>query len=85
MKFIVHHGPYVAQSIAGREELLGASVNLAHRLLKNGAAELVGSTAYALVTEAAVTALDMPLDGFVASVESVAGVPDVAVHVLALA
>jgi hypothetical protein len=84
LKFIVHHGPYVAQSIAGREELLGASINLAHRLLKNGARALVGSSAYALVTDAAVQALDVPLDGFVTSVESVPDLPDVPVHVLAL-
>jgi hypothetical protein len=84
LKFIVHHGPYVAQSIAGREELLGASVNVAHRLLKNGARELVGSSAYALVTDATVQALHMPLEGFVAGVESVHDLPDVPVHVLAL-
>jgi hypothetical protein len=84
LKFIVHHAPYVAQSIAGREELLGASVNLVHRLLKNGARDLVGASAYALVTDAAVQALDVPLDGFVAAVETVPGMPDVAVHVLAL-
>ena len=84
LKFIVHHGSYVAQSIAGREELLGPSVNLAHRLMKNGARELVGSAAYALITDAAVQALHVPVDGFVASVESVADMGDVAVHVLAL-
>lgn len=84
LKFIVHHGPYVAQSIAGREELLGPSVNLAHRLLKNGARELVGSSAYALVTDATVQALGVPLDGFVSRLESVQDAPDVPVHVLAL-
>lgn len=85
LKFIVHHGGYVAQSIAGREELLGASVNLAHRLLKNGARALVGTGAYALVTDGAATALDMPLDGFVTATESLPDLPDVTVHVLALA
>jgi hypothetical protein len=84
LKFIVHHGPYVAQSIAGREELLGASVNLAHRLLKNGARELVRSPAYALVTDVAIEALHVPLDGFVANVEPVADLSDVPVHVLPL-
>ena len=85
LKFIVHHGPYVAQSIAGREELLGASVNLVHRLLKNRAREVLGSGAYALVTGAAVDALAVPLDGFVSITESVADLPDAEVHVLALA
>ncbi len=37
LKFVLHHGDYVVQPIAGREELLGPEVNIAHRLLKNHA------------------------------------------------
>jgi len=63
LKFVMHHGGYVAQVIAGRLELLGPDVNAVHRLLKNGALELVGDRAYALLTEAAATHLQVPTEG----------------------
>jgi Protein of unknown function (DUF2652) len=84
LKFVVHHGSYVAQPIAGSEELLGHDVNLAHRLLKNHAREVVGPVAYALFTDAAVTALDIPTDSMVATEEGYEDTPTVGVHVLAL-
>jgi hypothetical protein len=60
LKFIVHAGPYVVQQVAGSRELIGAEVVLAHRLLKNGAAALVGHGAYALITRAAADRLGVP-------------------------
>jgi hypothetical protein len=62
LKFVLHAGRYVLQDIAGSRELTGSDVVLAHRLLKNGAAEVVGSGAYLLVTDAAARALDVPID-----------------------
>ena len=59
LKFVMHHGGYVAQPIAGRLELLGPDVNAVHRLLKNGAADVMGTRAYALLTEAAATHLEV--------------------------
>ena len=53
LKFVLHHGDYVVQSIAGREELLGPDINIVHRLLKNHVRELIGPRPYALVTDAA--------------------------------
>src|SRR5262245_43711141 len=35
LKFMVHHGSYVTQQVAGIRDLLGPDVNLVHRLLKN--------------------------------------------------
>jgi Protein of unknown function (DUF2652) len=35
VKFVVHHGEFIKQKIAGREELAGRDVILVHRLLKN--------------------------------------------------
>jgi hypothetical protein len=84
LKFVVHHGSWVAQRIAGHEELLGADVNVVHRLLKNHARELVGPVPYALVTDAAVKALAMPTEGMVAGEEAYDGAPPIPVHVLAL-
>jgi hypothetical protein len=60
LKFILHAGPFVLQSIAGRQELVGPEVVMAHRLLKNSAAGLLGHGAYALITDAAVVAFDVP-------------------------
>ena len=51
LKFITHHGDYVIQQVAGRIELAGSDVNLAHRLLKNSVGEATGWRAYALFTE----------------------------------
>jgi hypothetical protein len=73
LKFVLHAGPFVVQDIAGRSELVGPEVVVAHRLLKSGAAEVVGQAAYALVTEAAATALDIPADGSVEHVETCDG------------
>ena len=85
LKFVLHHGTYVAQSIAGREEFLGSDVNLAHRLLKNHARDLVGAVPYALVTDAAVRAMAIPTDGMVQGDEAYDDTRAVRVHVLALA
>ena len=53
LKFIVHHGEYIIQQVAGIRDLLGTDVNLVHRLLKNGVAESTGWKGYAVLTDAA--------------------------------
>jgi hypothetical protein len=53
LKFIVHYGEFVLQTVAGGTKPLGSDVNLVHRLLKNSVAEATGWRAYALFTEAA--------------------------------
>lgn len=63
LKFVLHSGSYVVQSIAGGRELVGPEVVMAHRLLKNHAAELLGHSAYALITEAAASRLAVPAEG----------------------
>lgn len=85
LKFVLHHGSYVAQSIAGHEELLGSDVNVVHRLLKNHARDLVGRVPYALVTEAAVGALEIPVDEMLPGEEAYPDTPTIATHILALA
>ena len=84
LKFVVHAGPFVIQSIAGREELVGSEVVLAHRLLKSGAAEAVGSTAYALITESAARRVDLPTHGAVPLTEHVDHYEPVGAHVFGL-
>ena len=63
LKFVLHAGSYVVQSIGGGRELVGPEVVMAHRLLKNHAAEIIGHHAYALITEAAAARLAVPADG----------------------
>lgn len=63
LKFVLHAGQFVMQSIAGRLELVGPEVVMAHRLLKTGAAALVGHGAYALITEVAAARFRIPTDG----------------------
>jgi hypothetical protein len=59
LKFVLHHGGYVAQTIAGSTELLGPDVTAAHRLLKNDVAAALGWRAYALLSEAAAEHLEI--------------------------
>lgn len=70
LKFILHAGTYVLQEIAGSRELTGPAVVMAHRLLKNRAAEEVGDDAYLLLTAAAARALDVPVAGAIPMTES---------------
>ena len=60
LKFVLHHGEYIVQSIAGHQELLGPEVTISHLLLKNHVADLLGRSAYALVTESAADHLGLP-------------------------
>jgi hypothetical protein len=59
LKVFVHHGRYVHSLIAGRDELAGSDVILAHRLLKGTLAAEARSAGFALFTGAAVDALGL--------------------------
>jgi hypothetical protein len=70
LKFILHAGRFVLQSIGGGRELVGPDVVMVHRLLKNGGAAAVGRPAYALITDGAVARLDIPVNGAVPITET---------------
>jgi hypothetical protein len=59
LKFVVHHGAAIAQKVAGRQELLGSDVIVAHRLLKNEVVEQLGMSAYALISQKCIDASDI--------------------------
>jgi uncharacterized protein YndB with AHSA1/START domain len=59
LKFVVHDGPVVRQSMAGLEELIGRDVIVVHRLLKNTVAEQAAASAYALLTDACAEAMGL--------------------------
>jgi hypothetical protein len=84
LKFVLHHGDYVVQSIAGHQELLGPDVTVAHLLLKNHVGDVLGRQAYALFTAPAVERLDVPLNQARAIEEQYEHYPTVRAFVLPL-
>jgi uncharacterized protein YndB with AHSA1/START domain len=60
LKLLIHFGPYVEQTIAGRIELSGPDVILIHRLMKNDITAATGIRAYAALTEQAAEAIHLP-------------------------
>ena len=64
LKFILHHGDFVLQQVAGIRDLLGTDVNLIHRLLKNGVSESTGWKGYALFTDQALEHMQCPKDSY---------------------
>ena len=59
LKVFVHHGSYVHSRIAGRDELAGSDVILAHRLLKGTVAAEARAAGFALFTASAIEALGL--------------------------
>jgi hypothetical protein len=84
LKFVVHAGHFVVQSIAGGQELVGPEVVLVHRLLKTSAGELVGHGAHALITDTVVTGYDVPTADALPLVEHYEHYAPVDAHVLSL-
>lgn len=62
LKFFVHHGDYMVQSISGIRELVGSDVNLIHRLTKNHITEATSWKAYVLFTQNALDCIGLELD-----------------------
>ena len=70
LKFMVHHGEYVIQQIAGIRDLMGTSVNLIHRLAKNHVTESTGWNGYALFTRQCLERLQADPAPFIQQTES---------------
>ncbi len=84
LKFMVHHGEYILQDIAGTRELAGSDVNLVHRLLKNHIREATGWQAYALFTYQCLDHLGLRPEGLRESVESYEHLGEVSVRAMDL-
>ena len=69
LKFILHYGEYLLQSVSGGTELVGSDVNLVHRLLKNQVSDATGWKAYMLLTESGLYQLGLALDNLHEGVE----------------
>jgi len=63
LKMVLHRGKVVRQTVGSRSELLGPSVNVAHRLLKNSIQSRIGYRPYLFLTDAAATGLGQPQIG----------------------
>jgi class 3 adenylate cyclase len=86
LKIVVHTGEYATHKVAQSRELMGAEVNLVHRLLKNSVTKLTGIKGYALITDSAIDRLGFepkPM-GMVGHVERYAEVGEVPGQVLDL-
>ena len=59
LKVLAHHGSIIRHRVAGREELVGSDVIVAHRLLKNRVVERLGTRAYAMFSDACISAMDV--------------------------
>jgi Protein of unknown function (DUF2652) len=70
LKFMVHHGDYVIQQLAGVHQLLGTDVNLIHRLAKNHVSESTGWKGYALFTDQVMERMRHSKDNFFKQSES---------------
>ncbi|MES2208881.1 MAG: DUF2652 domain-containing protein [Chloroflexota bacterium] len=59
LKVVLHRGQSVRQSVGSGSDLLGPSVNVAHRLLKNTVRDRIGNRPYLFVTDAAASGLGL--------------------------
>jgi len=84
LKFMVHHGEYIIQQIAGIKDLLGSDVTLLHRLAKNHVSESNGWHGYVLLTGNCLECLQADKQPFVQQVESYEHLGDVETYVMNL-
>ena len=80
LKFMLHHGEFVIQQVAGIRDLLGTDVNLVHRLLKNGVAESTGWRGYALFTDQALESMQCSKDKYFKRCETYEHLGDVDIY-----
>jgi hypothetical protein len=69
LKFFLHCGDYIQQTVANIKELVGSDVNLIHRLTKNHVTEVTGWRAYMMVTEQCLNQINLNLTDAYVQVE----------------
>ncbi|CAG0987279.1 hypothetical protein ANRL3_02528 [Anaerolineae bacterium] len=84
LKFVVHYGEYLLQSVSGITKLVGSDINLVHRLLKNHVSEATGWKAYALFSDAALTQMNVKPEGLHEQTERYEHLGEVKTHSLNL-
>ena len=82
LKFMVHHGEYIIQQIAGIKDLLGNDVTLIHRLAKNHVSESMGWKGYVLFTGNCLERMQADKKPFVQQVETYEHLGDVETYIM---
>jgi hypothetical protein len=82
LKFVLHHGDFIVQQVAGIRDLLGSDVNLVHRLMKNSVAESTGWRGYALFTLQALENVQADKKAFIRQNESYEHLGEVQTYVM---
>lgn len=82
LKFMVHHGDFIVQQVAGIKDLLGSDVNLVHRLLKNNVAQSTGWRAYALFTLQGLERIQADKKSFIRQSESYEHLGEVETYIM---
>jgi hypothetical protein len=84
LKFLVHHGEYVLQQIAGIRDLLGNDVTLIHRLAKNQVSESTGWHGYVLFTDRSLECMQASKKPFIQQTETYEHLGEVQTYVMNL-
>lgn len=82
LKFMVHHGDFLIQQVAGIRDLMGTDVNLIHRLAKNSVEQSTGWKGYALFTDPVLERMQMNRDQYFRRCESYEHLGDVDIYCL---
>lgn len=82
LKFIVHHGDFIIQQVAGIKDLLGTDVNLIHRLSKNHVAESTGWQGYVLFTNQGLERMQTDKKAFIQQTESYEHLGEVETYIM---
>ena len=82
LKFMLHHGDFIIQQVAGIRDLLGTDVNLVHRLAKNRVSESTGWKGYALFTHQGLERMQTDKSPFFQQTESYEHLGDVETYVM---
>lgn len=82
LKFMVHHGEYVLQQVAGIKDLLGNDVTLLHRLSKNHVSQSTGWHGYALFTNQGLDNMRTDKKSFVQQTEAYEHLGEVETYVM---
>ena len=80
LRFMLHHGEFILQQVAGIQDLLGTDVNLIHRLAKNHVSESTGWTGYALFTNPVLERMQFSRDNLFKRCESYEHLGDVDIY-----
>ncbi len=84
LKFLVHHGEYILQHVAGIKDLLGNDVTLIHRLAKNRVSESMGWHGYVLFTEQSLECLQASKKPFIQQSETYEHLGEVQTYIMDL-